>query len=86
MVYLGETKQILKFRINDHCGFVNNSIYTATRSHFTHPGNSLAKIQVIQVTAIEQTKKTNDNEYRKEREEYSIRKFNTVHKGINKKY
>ena len=56
MVYLEETKQILKFRIDDHCGYVINSIDTATRSHFIQPGNSLAKIQVIQVTAIEQTK------------------------------
>ena len=54
MAYSGETKQILKFRIDDHCGYVNNSIDTATRSHFTQPGNSLA---IIQVTAIEQTNK-----------------------------
>ena len=86
MAYSGETKHILKFRINDHCDYFNNSIDTVTRSNFTHQGNSLAKIQVIQVTAIEQTKKTNYNEYRKEHEEYSIRKFNTVHKGINRKY
>ena len=83
MAYIGETKRILKFRIDDHRGYVNNRNDTATGSHFTQPGHSLANLQV---TAIEQIKKTNDNEYRKEREEYFIRKFNTVNKGINRKY
>ena len=83
MAYIGETKRILKFRIDDHRGYVSNSIDTATGSHFTQPGHSLANLQV---TAIEQIKKTNDNEYRKTREEYFIRKFNTVNKGINRKY
>ena len=83
LAYVGETKRILKFRIDDHLGYVSNSIDTATGSHFTQPGHSLANLQV---TAIEQIKKTNDNEYRKEREEYFIRKFNTVNKGINRKY
>ena len=62
---------------------VGMSIIVLTGSHFTQPGHSLANLQV---TAIEQIKKTNDNEYRKEREEYFIRKFNTVNKGINRKY
>ena len=40
----------------------------------------------MKITAIEQIKKKNDSEYRKEREEYFIRKFNTVYKGMNRKY
>ena len=44
------------------------------------PGHSLADLRV---TILEQVKKKCIL-YRKEREEYFIRKFNTVHEGINK--
>ena len=76
-------KRILKFRTNDHCGYVYNSIDTATGSHFTQQCHSPANLQL---TATEQTKKTSDNGYRKECEEYFMRQFNTVNKGINRKY
>ena len=82
-VYIGETKRFLKFRIDDHRGYVNNSINKATGSHFNQPGHCLGNMKI---TAIEQIKKKNDSEYRKEREEYFIRKFNTVYKGMNRKY
>jgi len=82
-VYIGETKIFLKFRIDDHRGYVNNLINTATGSHFNQPGHCLGNMKI---TAIEQIKKKNDSEYRKEREEYFIRKFNTVYKGMNRKY
>jgi hypothetical protein len=81
--YIGETKRMLKFRIDDHRGYINNFIDKATGTHFTLQGHSLANQRV---TAIEQIKKTNSNEYRKECEEYFIRKFDTVNKGMNRKY
>ena len=52
-----------------------------TGEHFNLPGHSLADLSV---TAIEQAK-VNSLLYRKEREEYFIRLFNTFNKGINKK-
>ena len=80
-VYIGETKRILKFRLNDHWGYVNH-IDNATGSHFNQAGHSLADLSV---TVIEKVKKL-DYAYRKEREEYFIRKFNTLHRGLNRKY
>ena len=39
MTYIGETKRMVKFRLDEHCGYVNNSIDTATGSHYTLPGH-----------------------------------------------
>ena len=80
--YIGETKRFLKSRLDDHCGYVNNHIDTATGSHYTQPGHTLANLQVV---ILEQVKKRGDA-YRKEREEYFIRKFDTVHSGLNRKF
>ena len=80
--YIGETKRILKYRLADHRGYIqNNHINQATGEHFTQPGHSLADLQV---TVLEKVKKI-DTLYRKEREEYFIRKFDIFHQGINKK-
>ena len=54
---------------------------TATGSHFNQLGHSLADISF---TVLEQVRKNNDT-YIKEREEYFIRKFNTIQKGMNRK-
>ena len=81
-VYIGETKRILKFRLADHRGYVlNKQTNQATGHHFNLPGHSLSDLQI---TAIEQVRK-NDVIYRRQREEYHIRRFNTLHQGINKK-
>ena len=81
-VYIGETKHMLKFRLAQHRGYVQNKDNSkATGQHFNMPGHSLADLMV---TIIEQVKKS-DTLYRKEREEYHIRSFNTLHKGINRK-
>ena len=80
-VYIGETKQTLRFCLDDHRGYVNNGVDTSTGSHFTGSGHSLSDMSV---TALERVRK-NSNPYRKEREKYFIRKFNTVHKGMNRK-
>ena len=81
LAYIGETKRMLRHRLDDHRGYVNNQLDTATGSHFSQPGHCLADLTVI---ILEQVKK-NCDEYRKEREAYFIRKFYTVHKGMNRK-
>ena len=80
--YIGETKRLLRIRLDNHRGYVNNFIHNATGSHFNHAGHSLANVQIV---ALEQIKKNYDA-HRKERDEYFILKFNTAHKGINRKY
>ena len=80
-VYIGETKRMLKSRVADHRGYVTNKVTSqATGEHFNLPGHSLADLRV---SVVEQTSRKG-SEYRKEREHYHIRKFNTFYKGINK--
>lgn len=80
-VYIGETKRMLKFRLADHRGYVvNKDTSKATGAHFNSPGHSLADLTV---TVIEQTKRKSDV-YRKEREHYFIRKFDTYYNGMNR--
>ena len=57
-------------------GYVNNLVDTATGSHYTLPGHSLADLEPIE---LEQTRNKNDL-YRKEREEYYTGKFDTLQK------
>ena len=52
----------------------------ATGHHFNLPSHSLSDLSV---TIIEQVKK-NDENYRREREKYFIRKFNTFYSGMNR--
>ena len=81
-VYNGATKRLLKSRLAEHRGYVVNGDTTkATGHHFSLPGHSLVDLQV---NAIEQVKKK-DILYRREREEYHIRRYNTLYKGLNKK-
>ena len=80
-VYLGETNRMLKQRLADHRGYVTNNVTsTPTGEHFNLPGHSLTNLYI---TVIKQTarKKT---EYRKERESYLIRKFDTFYNGLNR--
>ena len=82
-VYVGETKRMLKFRLADHCGYVlNKDTTTATGKHFNLPGHCLSDLSI---SIIEQVRK-NDTIYRKEREEFHIRRFDTLHRGLNRKY
>jgi hypothetical protein len=78
--YIGTTGRQLNHRLADHRGYIFNQVISrATGAHFNLPGHSLAQLQV---TILEQTK-YNDEEYRKEREKYFIRKFDTYNDGIN---
>jgi hypothetical protein len=79
MRYIGETKRILKFRLADHRGYVNSGDDTATGEHFNLPGHSLFDLSI---TILEQVMKKDDL-YRKKREKYFIRKFNTFYRGLN---
>ena len=80
-VYIGETKRMLQTRVADHRGYVSNRrTDKATGAHFNMPGHSLADLRV---SVIEQTR-GKSIEYRKEREHYHIRKFDTYHQGINR--
>ena len=45
-VYIGETRRIFKFRLDNHRGYVNNSLDNATGFHFNQPGDSLADLSV----------------------------------------
>jgi hypothetical protein len=80
--YIGESGRKLRERIVEHIGYVNTkNISQATGHHFNLPGHNLTNMKI---TGIEIVKKQ-DVEYRKERESYLIRKFNTFHQGINRK-
>ena len=78
MRYIGETKRIVKFCLADHRGYVNNGDDTATGEHF-----NLHTLSDLSITILEQVKKKDDL-YRKEREKYFIRKFNTFYRGLNR--
>ena len=80
--YIGESKRPLKYRLADHRGYVlNDKQNQATGAHFSLPGHSLGDLRV---TIIEQVRKSDDL-YRKEREKYHIKRFNTYYCGLNKK-
>ena len=74
MKYIGETKRILKFRLADHRGYINNHDYTkATGEHFNSPGYSLSDLSITVLEKVRQK----DDLYRIEREKYFIR--NSTH-------
>ena len=80
-VYIGETKRMLYSRVAEHRGYVNNMMTDkSTGDHFNSPGHSLSDMEV---TVLEQNK-GKGAEYRKEREHYFIRKFDTYYRGLNK--
>ena len=78
--YIGETGRVFKFRLDEHRGYINNKVESqATGRHFNLPGHSLANLEA---TVIEQVQ-IHTEAYRKEREHFYIRKFNTFHQGMN---
>ena len=52
----------------------------ATVLHFNSPGHSLSDLSI---TVLERLR-SNDDLYRKEREKYFIRKFNTYYRRLNR--
>ena len=46
-IYIGETKNMLKFCVDQHRGYVNNEkLDTASGAHFNLPGHSLSDLSV----------------------------------------
>ena len=81
--YIGTTGRQLKFRLDEHRGYIINQVTSkATGAHWNLPGHSLADLKV---TILEQTN-TKDEDYRKEREKYFIRRFDTFNRGINREW
>ena len=79
--YIGQTGRLIKFRIADHRGYIQNQVTSkATGAHWNQPGHSLANMKF---TILEQVK-YNDRMYREERETYFINKFDTYYHGINR--
>jgi hypothetical protein len=79
--YIGESGRNLKKRLEDHRGYiVNKKVNQATGAHFNLPGHSVSDLKV---TILEQVKRP-DTEYRKQRENYHIRNFNTFHNEMNR--
>ena len=79
--YIGTMGRQLKHRLAEHRGYIINQVVNrSTGAHFNLPGHSLANLTV---TILEQTR-SSDAEYRKEREKYFIRKFDTFNNGINR--
>ena len=79
--YVGQSKRPLKFCLGQHRDYVTNKVLNQpTGAHFNLPGHSLANLNI---TILEQAKRNNE-QYRKERESYFIRKLNTFYKGMNR--
>ena len=80
--YIGETHREPRERISEHRGYIHNKVTNqATGHHFNLPGHSLSDMKVMVIEKV----KINDESYRKERESYHIRKFNTYYRGINRR-
>ena len=80
--YIGETEKTLAVRFGQHRGYVRNKkLDKSTGEHFNKPGHQIAHMKITILEKI----KSNDAQLRKTRETYYIQKFNTRHKGMNKK-
>ena len=78
--YIGESERSLRDRISEHIGYVKTmKLDKTTGAHFNLPGHSLANLTA---TILEKVR-SNDIYYRKERETFQIRKFNTFYSGLN---
>ena len=79
--YIGESERSIKDRISEHITYIRTKNKSqATGEHFNLPGHSLHDMEAIGLEIVYKK----DILYRKERESYLIRKFNTFRKGINK--
>lgn len=79
--YIGESERPMKDCLGNHKGYINNNQWNQpTGEHFNLPGHS---INNLTITILEKVKKVN-SVYRKEREKYLIRKFNSYYSGMNR--
>ena len=80
-IYIGESERPLRKHTLEHKGYIQNHMLDkATGEHFNMPGHD---ITCMKVSIIEKVRKLCVL-YRKEREKYFIRKFNSYYKGMNK--
>ena len=78
---IGVTRNHDKARFNQHRGYVRNKVLNkATGFHFSSQGHQISDMQV---TIVEKVFNKCDF-FRKRRESYFIRKFNSKHQGINR--
>ena len=79
--YIGETERSLKDRISEHKTYINQKhINQPIGDHFNKPGHSIDNFTVSVIEKVKSSEKL----YRKEREKYLIKKFNTYYNGLNK--
>ena len=79
--HLPDQRNPIKERIGQHIGYINNKLVNnATGHHFNTPGHSVSDISF---RVLEQARSW-DPVYRKEREKYHIRKFNSYYSGLNR--
>ena len=72
----------LREQISEHRGYIyDKNLTQATGAHFNLPGHQLSDMKV---TVLEKVKKFEES-YRKERESFYIRIFNTFYRGINRR-
>ena len=77
--YIGETHRNLHDTC-EHIGYIRTQkLEKATGKHLNLPGHSLSNMEVLILEKV----KINNLQYRKEHEEYHIRKFDTFHGGLN---
>ena len=80
--YIGESELSIKERFSEHLGYVyNEHLDQATGEHFNSKGHLVADMEVTILEKIF----NRDPQVRKERESLFIKKFNSKHKGLNKK-
>ena len=73
----------LRERISEHRGYIHNKNVTqATGAHFNLLAIAFKANSDMKVTILEKVNK-HDEAYRKERESYHIRKFDSFYRGIN---
>ena len=80
LIYIGETKRALNQRINEHRSGVNNNESKIVYNHFNQPDHSILSMKVRIIEKIYHP--SNDpglsTPYRKQREEFWIRKLGTA--------
>ena len=81
MQYIGESEHTLAVRFGQHKGYLRRrEFHKGTGSHFNQRGHCLSDMQVAVVEKIHSPNPV----YRKEREKYLIRKFNSYYSGLNR--
>ena len=80
--YIGETDRTLQDRFSEHLGYVRNQkLEKATGYHFNQNGHQMSDMEVSVIETIN----NKDSQFRKQRETEWIEKFDSKHKGLNKK-